>query len=204
MRIAIATLACLFLAGANPAFSQQVQRVSVIMETGVSVQDGDNIGKVVDLIVNDNGCIEYVVVAYEQNFILVPWSVTTVNVERKVVRINITRERLREVPTFTRDRWPNFSDGQFREKLHKVYGVQAGRREGAAERPGTGTRPGTERKEEKPNPDIKRPNEPEKPKTRPPDSDRPKGNEPEKPKSKPSDTDRPKGNPPAKPRPDDK
>jgi len=196
----IATLACLFLTGANPALSQQVHRVSVLMDAGVAVQDSDNIGKIVDLVVNENGCIEYAVVSYEQNYILVPWSVTTVNFERKVVRVNITRERLREVPTFTRDRWPNFSEGQFREKLHKAFGVQAGRKEGGAERPGTtGNRPGTERKEEKPNPDIKRPNETEKPKTKTPDTDRPKGNEPEKPKTKTPDTDRPKGNEPAKP-----
>jgi hypothetical protein len=138
-------LACgLLLVGAGFAVGQQVHRVSVIMEAGVALQDADSFGKVVDVVLNENGCVEYLVVSYDQNYIMVPWSVTTVNFERRVVRLEVTRERLRDVPTFTRDRWPNLGDAQYRQQVFKAFGVQSNRREGSNE--GTGRRPDAERR----------------------------------------------------------
>src|SRR5207302_3733942 len=74
-----------------------------------------------------SGCLDYVVVAYEQNFVLVPWTAATVDFSRRVVRVDVTREKFREVPTFTRDRWPDLRDVQYTQRVQAVFGVRGGR-----------------------------------------------------------------------------
>src|SRR5262245_4447461 len=109
---------CLTLAGA--ASGQQravrettttttttVRKVSAVVGGTVVVSDGATVGKVEDIVLNDNGCVDYVVVSYENKYVLVPWGVTTWNVQDRTVRVNITRDRFTQVPTFTRDHWPN-------------------------------------------------------------------------------------------------
>jgi hypothetical protein len=135
--VAATGLACgLLLAGASLTLAQEtgartsshVRRVSVVVGANVTLERGGDVGKVVDVILNDNGCAEYVVIRYEDDYIAVPWDVVTVNFDERVVRLDITRERLRDIPTFSRDRWPDFARGEYREKLRKVFGADFERR----------------------------------------------------------------------------
>jgi hypothetical protein len=52
-------------------------------------------------------CIDYLVVVSEDKYVLVPWDSATVDFERRTVTAEIAREKFRDVPTFTRDRWPD-------------------------------------------------------------------------------------------------
>jgi hypothetical protein len=118
----------------------RVRKVSTVIGATVSLEQGSRIGKVEDLVLNDDGCVEFVVVSYQDEYIAVPWSAATVDFSERVVRLDITRERLRDIPTFGRDPWPDFARGEYREKLHRVFGERSERRghrsEGNAERRG--------------------------------------------------------------------
>jgi hypothetical protein len=103
------------------------RRMSEIMGARVTIQNNVAIGKVEDLVINDNGCIDYMVVLNEDKYVLVPWASADVNFERRMVAVEIAREKFREVPTFTRDRWPDLSDRTYVEKLNTYYGVRPGR-----------------------------------------------------------------------------
>jgi sporulation protein YlmC with PRC-barrel domain len=128
----------------------QVRRVSTVISSRVVLAEGGSVGKVEDIVVNEDGCIDYLVVAYQDEFILVPWSITTVNFQQQVVRLDATRQTLRSVPTFTRGNWPNLSNRQYTQRLWSAWGVQSGRGRGTGGAAGRQDRtapgrPGTDR-----------------------------------------------------------
>jgi len=111
-----------------------VRRASTVLGARVSLQGGDAVGKVTDLVINDDGCIDYVVVASEDNYVLVPWSAGTVNFAERTIVLDIPQNRWREVPTFTRDRWPDLSDARYTQRVQRYFNVSGNRRERRNER----------------------------------------------------------------------
>ena len=114
-------------------------RITTVVGTAFSLGN-ENIGKVVDVVYDDGGCIEYVLVQDPDGFVVVPWGVVTVNYDQKVVTVNsttVTRDKLREV-TFTEGRLPNFSDGVIHPEDDDRLGRSGPPIRGAG-RTGTGT-----------------------------------------------------------------
>jgi hypothetical protein len=99
-----------------------IHKGTVVMGANVVLQEGPAIGRVEDFVITDGGCIDYVVVSYNSKYVLVPWTVATWTGDR-AIRLNITETRFREVPTFTRDAWPNFSDTQYIQRVRTAWGV---------------------------------------------------------------------------------
>jgi hypothetical protein len=146
---ATALICCLVLAGAGTTRAQnaggrgfsQPRRMSSVLGANVTLERGGDVGKVEDVVLNDSGCPEYVVIRYEDGYVAVPWTFVTVNFEDRVVRLDVTRDRFRDIPTFSRDRWPDFAGGEYRKKLRKVFGADFERR-------GRRTEENAERREE--------------------------------------------------------
>jgi len=144
----VALLGGAVLAGAPQVFSQEegsrrtseVRRISAVMGASVALKDADRMGKVEDFVVNDDGCIDYLVVGYEAKYVLIPWSVATVSFDRNVVRVDVTRETFLGVPTFTKDHWSEVSSGRYLERVRHAFGATSDRRgrhtEGTTERRG--------------------------------------------------------------------
>jgi len=135
MRNALTILAgacCASLALAQPATRTETRstttasyhRITTVVGTAFSL-GSENVGKVVDVVFDDGGCIAYVLVQDAEGFIPVPWSVVTVNYDQKVVTVQsstVTVEKLREV-RFTEARMPNFSDPAFTQRMTTVWGA---------------------------------------------------------------------------------
>jgi PRC-barrel domain protein len=126
--------ACVVLLGAGQAFGQERTRETtttrtrtterfgtVIMGSSVMLQGNVAFGKVYDFVITEDGCIEYIVLLEQNNYVFVPWAAVQFNVEQRIVTVNVTREKLREV-TFTKDKWPSTADAQFRQKVQTVFG----------------------------------------------------------------------------------
>ena len=119
----------------------QYQRVSSVVG-GTVVLGTETIGKVTEIVINSDGCIEYLIVQYGDGFVPVPWMVTTVNFDRRVFTItstDVTAARLKEL-TFTQDRWPNFADRTFTERATTVWGSAATRSGAGAKGGGAATK----------------------------------------------------------------
>jgi PRC-barrel domain len=128
---------CALLAGAGFALAQapaaretrrpavHIERVTQVIGTQLVLRDNASIGKIEDIVLSEDGCVEYLVVSYSEKYVLVPWSVAKVDVQRKVVAVDIAKDRFMEVPTFSRDQWPSFQDGQYIEKVRTIYNVPA-------------------------------------------------------------------------------
>lgn len=106
--------------------SAEFPRASSIIGAKVVIQDNVSIGKVEDLVLDQNGTVEYLVVLNEDKYVLVPWGAAKLDPAQRSVAVEIRQEKFREVPTFTRDRWPNFSDRQYIERINTYYGVRPG------------------------------------------------------------------------------
>jgi|GEM_PF-5845718 len=171
----------------------QYQRVSTVVG-GTVVLGTETIGKVTEIVINSDGCIEYLIVQYGDGFVPVPWMVTTVNFDRRVFTItstDVTVARLKEL-TFTQDRWPNFADRTFTERVTTVWG-SAATRSGAGAKGGgaaTGTktapktdstgRPKTDVDPTKKDPTKKEPDKKEPDKKNPKDKKDPDKKDPDK------------------------
>jgi len=204
---------CLTLAGADMVYGQApvrtrettttstttIHRVSAVMGDNVVVSDGGTVGKVEDIVLSENGCVDYVVVSYENKYVLVPWGVTTWNVQDRTLRVNITKDRFTQVPTFTRDHWPSLTDSQYIGRVRTAFGVtesgfRGDRREGDRRPLGSAenrqdnrtdrrddrrdaNRPPADRRDTENRPNTNRPNTDRPPADRPP-ADRPPADRP--------------------------
>jgi len=133
---ALATL-CLVLLCCSTSRADEgvrVRKATAIIGSSVTVERGEaRLGKVVDLVLNEGGCVDFLIVDCGDGLVAVPWGVVTYTVERRtvVIKYEITRERLREV-TFARDRWPDFYEGRFTQRLRAAWGEKALRHGGKA------------------------------------------------------------------------
>jgi hypothetical protein len=116
-----------------------VRRVSEVVGGTVRLSAGTSIGKIEDIVISDQGCIDYVIVSYHDHFVPIPWSVTTVRFDDRVVLVDIDVQRFDEIPTFTKDEYHVLADAEFTKKVNKAFNVESTRRESR-------TREGSERR----------------------------------------------------------
>lgn len=160
----LAGLACTGLAAAQdtpaPAAAKAARaaapggyhRVTSVIGTTVTLGQ-EQLGQVTEVVFNESGCIDYMIVKYEDRFVAVPWRAARVDYDRRTVAItgtSATRDRLRDL-SFTEAQWPTFADPTWNQSMRTVWGADVFRTGVGAEgaRPGIGTEPvapGTERR----------------------------------------------------------
>lgn len=123
----------LVLVAAGPAAGQEarpgeLRKVSQIIGSSVLLQDNASYGKVEDIVLNEDGCIEYVVVSREDRYALMPWGVATVDYGQRTVVFDVTPQVVQPL-FFARDAWPNVADPQFNRRVGDAFGPRAIRRE---------------------------------------------------------------------------
>ena len=104
--------------------STQAYRVKQILGTKVSISGDLSIGTVDDLVFNDAGQVEYLIVANEGKLVTVPWEAAKFNFEKKVATVNITQDKFREIPTFSTTEYPVFFEPAYRTRVYGWYGLR--------------------------------------------------------------------------------
>jgi len=132
----------------------QVTKVSNVMGGSVVLQS-ETLGKVTDIVINDHGCIDYLVVSYGEEYVAVPWGAVRYDTRQQTITVTsqINRQQLRDL-TFAGNRWPSFRDQSWSRNMRSVWGANAFRSEGR-----TGVRDsgaGTEDRHSGTTPDPKR------------------------------------------------
>jgi sporulation protein YlmC with PRC-barrel domain len=138
-RFAGAALACC-LAAAGATFCQAaapVEREVVVEGRGghslraktligskVSIEGGTAVGTVTDIIFDNDGTLDYLVVDHDNKFVTVPWEAAKWDLGQRTAVINITPERWQEIPTYTSEAYPNFYEPAYREKIYNYYNVK--------------------------------------------------------------------------------
>jgi sporulation protein YlmC with PRC-barrel domain len=99
-------------------------RAKQVLGTKIMIQNNTAVGTVDDLVFDDAGNLEYMIVATGDNKLLtVPFDAGKFDLERKTVTLSITPEVYRTIPTYTATTYPQFYTPTYRTDIYKVYGL---------------------------------------------------------------------------------
>ena len=110
-------------AGQAPAAQYRVKQV---LGTKVSIDGNVGIGTVDDLVFDDNGQVEYLIVINQGKLVTVPWTAAKFNFEKRMATVNITQEKFQQIPTYTTDQYPTFATPNYQNQTYRYYGLTPG------------------------------------------------------------------------------
>jgi hypothetical protein len=110
----------------------QVRRLSQVMKYKILIQDDKPAGQVVDFVLSDGGCIDYMVATYEDQYYVIPYSAAQVRYDDSVVFVDLAPARFEQVQFFAADNWPNFYAPAYQKQVFTSFGVDVIRRDGDA------------------------------------------------------------------------
>jgi hypothetical protein len=108
----------------------EVVRLSTVMKSKVLIQEDKAAGQVVDVVMNDGGCVDYFVASYENEYYAIPYSAVTVRHSDRIVFVDITPAQFRKVTFFGTDQWPDFYSTTYQKEVFSVFGVNSVREDG--------------------------------------------------------------------------
>jgi hypothetical protein len=107
-----------------PATTTNTIRAKQVLGTKMMIQNNTAIGTVDDLVFDDAGNLEYLIVATGDNkLITVPFEAAKWDLEKKIGTLSITQEVYKTIPTYTVTTYPQFYTPVYRTGVYKVYGL---------------------------------------------------------------------------------
>jgi hypothetical protein len=98
-------------------------RAKQVLGTKVAIQGNVSIGTVDDIVFDDAGNLEYLIVANEGKLVTVPWEAAKFNFAQKIATVNLTAEQYRGIPTYTTTTYPEFYAPTYRTEIYRSYGM---------------------------------------------------------------------------------
>jgi len=106
----------------------QPQRLSEIMDNEVANHQGENLGSIDDLVVNEQGQLEYLILSkggvlgVGANLIAIPLDAVSPQItEDNELRINVDEATLDQAPTFAAGDYPDFADRQWQQESRGYF-----------------------------------------------------------------------------------
>jgi len=120
--------ACLFAASVATAAQPPVAahahfRAKQVLGTKILIQGDTAIGTVDDLVFDDAGNLEYLIVENDGKFVTVPWEAAKFNVEKKLAVLSLTADQYKVIPRYTITTYPSFYTPTYRTEVYKYYGL---------------------------------------------------------------------------------
>jgi hypothetical protein len=103
----------------------KILRSSLMIGSTVNLQGGVEFGTVEEFILSPSGCVDFIVVTYEDRYYPIPWTIATFNFQEQVVLLDVDQRFIQSAPVFTQV--SEFSNTQFVQKVNSYYKVE-GRR----------------------------------------------------------------------------
>lgn len=112
-------------------------RATQLIGQGVRNDRGEDLGSVVDVLFAENGRVQYLILdqggilgrdflgrGIGEEYIAVPWKAVEMFPGKRPT-MDISKEKLREAPTFNKTDWQRFDDLRWEQKVHTYYGVES-------------------------------------------------------------------------------
>ncbi len=104
---------------------------------GVKVKgsQGDQVGEIKDIVLDENGCMAYTVLSTggtgsrltgSSKTVAVPWAVYSMTSDPKVVTVRVEKEKIYNAPVFDYARVREYSTGNYLNNVYSYYGVSGG------------------------------------------------------------------------------
>jgi len=97
-----------------------------ILGTRVLVRGGTAVGTVQDVVVSEEGVVDYLIVSEGGRMVTIPWEAAKIDYEKRVINVPITQEQYRAIPTYTSERYPNYFAPEYRTQVYRFYGLTPG------------------------------------------------------------------------------
>ena len=103
-------------------------RAKSVLGATITLQNGTSAGTVDDIVLSNEGVIEYLIVNNGTNLVTVPWEAAKFNwtTPTPTATLNITPQQYQAVPTYSVRAYPNFYAPAYRAEVYKVYGLNPG------------------------------------------------------------------------------
>jgi sporulation protein YlmC with PRC-barrel domain len=107
---------------------------SKLIGAKVKVSQGEEVGEIKDVVLDNNGCMAYTVVSTTGGggryaagkTVVVPWSVYSMTSDPRVFTVRVDRERIYNAPVFEYSRINEYSNPTFINQVYSYYGVSGG------------------------------------------------------------------------------
>ena len=107
-----------------PAVGSQHIRAKQVLGTKILIQNNTAVGTVDDLVFDDAGNLEYLVVATADNkLVSVPFEAAKWDLDKRVGTVAITQEVFKTIPTYTATTYPSFYTPAYRTEIYKHYNL---------------------------------------------------------------------------------
>lgn len=126
-------------------------RMSNLIGAKVQSAQGENLGDINDVVVNQKGQIQFAVLGMGgflglgEKLTPVPWSMLQSSGE-KTFSLNADKSKLQAAPTIDRNQWSQFDSPQYTSQIYSYYGVQSPEAVGGTGAGQYGTEGGSEKK----------------------------------------------------------
>jgi sporulation protein YlmC with PRC-barrel domain len=103
-------------------------RVSMIMGKKALSQKGEALGKIEDMVLTKEGCLDYIVLAPEgwfgggDRYIPIPWKLVKAGVQEDTIIIDRDRSQLEKAPAIEKGKWPHIiTDNEWYGKVKGFF-----------------------------------------------------------------------------------
>jgi len=125
-----AACASLVLAAVSVALADKPVRAPVrgkgILGAKVTIKGGTQVGVVEDVVLTDEGVVDYLIVSRDGKLVTVPWDAAKFDHGKRVATIEVTKEQFEKIPTYTAEKYPAFDTTEYRTEVYKAYGLKPG------------------------------------------------------------------------------
>jgi sporulation protein YlmC with PRC-barrel domain len=104
--------------GANSQF-----RAKQILGSQIMIQGNTAVGTVDDLVFDEAGNLEYLVVENAGKLSTVPWEAAKFDLEKKMAVLPLTSAQYNLIPTYTTTTYPSYYTPAYRTQMYKFYNL---------------------------------------------------------------------------------
>ncbi|QEL13826.1 PRC-barrel domain-containing protein [Limnoglobus roseus] len=123
LRRSLAT-ACVMVMAATASAVDPVGTYRAKEVLGTKIMIGTtSVGTVDDIVFDDAGNLEYLIVDNGGKLTTVPWEAAKFDVARREAILTITPQQYQAIPTYTVKTYPSFYTPAYRTEVYKYYGV---------------------------------------------------------------------------------
>jgi sporulation protein YlmC with PRC-barrel domain len=113
-------------------------RAKQILGAKVTIDEDKSVGKVDDIVIDENGNVDYLIVAKQDGkLVTIPWDAAQFNAKQRLATVDITPQQFQEVPVYTTENYPTFSAPAYRTQTYQLFGLTPGLQRRLIRRGGT-------------------------------------------------------------------
>src|SRR2546421_10530010 len=104
-------------------------RAKSVLGAKVTLQGGAGVGTVEDIVMSDEGVIDYLIVSEGGKLVTVPWDAVKFSFEKQsaVINLNIPAEQYQKIPTYGPTQYPDYYSPTYQAQVYKYYNLTPGK-----------------------------------------------------------------------------